>query len=181
MLRLAAEDANAGRLPPRIGAVDGSSRKRGAPKLVLEASDRDLVRPGPSYTVDTLAEMVDERPLVWFLGRDALAGIHTWRCVEELPALCHLLVFNRLGETSDTQSHPLGFQRLANAQELRCRPSGGVHHVAAAMTSISATQVRRRLVDGADADALLSPRVWAYIRERALYAEPDQPRAARGP
>ena len=174
MLRLAALDANAGRLPPHIGAPASSSRP------VLEASERELVRPGPSYTVATLAEMADERPLVWFLGADALASIHTWHRVEELPALCHLLVFNRPGETDHAQGLPCGFTRLANAAELRCRPSGGIHHVAAEMTPISATTVRRRVLAGADAAALLSPRVWAYIRERALYAKPDHPSAAQG-
>src|SRR4249920_975579 len=47
---------------------------------------RELHRDGPSYTVDTLAEVRDElgpgEPLVWILGLDSLRGLagwHDWR------------------------------------------------------------------------------------------------------
>ena len=170
MLRLAVADANARHLPAAADAparCQTASHRARVPTLVACGRERD--RAGPSYTVSTLAEMAGDEPLVWLLGDDALAGIHTWHRADELATLCHLLVFARCASSTPPPAGPPGFHRVDCARELGRRRSGGIHYLPAAMLDISATAVRARIARREDASALLSPRVWAYIRRQGLY------------
>ena len=72
-------------------------RRATARRPWLRLSRLEAARAGPSYTVDTLAALAGERPLVWLIGADAAAEIGTWHRAEELPALCNLLVLDRPG------------------------------------------------------------------------------------
>lgn len=178
MLRLAVEDAN--ERGPGTGA-DAAPHRRPRPRRdrvpVLEASAREAAGRGPSYTVATLTELAGREPLVWLLGDDALAGIDTWHRADELARLCHLLVFAR-GAPERAAPPPAGFHRLASPAELRHSPSGGIHYLDAATRDISATEVRARIDRQEDASALLSPRVWAYIKRCGLYGARRAPRRA---
>ncbi len=135
----------------------------------LLPSDRQITQPGPSYTVDTLIELAGTQPLVWFIGRDAVDAIESWRRIDELPALCHLLVFDRPGGARKPRSPPRGFELVDDAAELAARSSGGVYYVEADMLDVSSTQVRRVIAEQSDASALLPRRVWSYIRRHGLY------------
>ena len=175
MLRLAVEDANAGRLP-----VTASDAPQTDVQCIpaLRASDQEGVSAGPSYTVSTLATIAGDEPLVWLLGDDALASIGSWRQASELAALCHLLVFRRAGAAGPDPTRALGFRPVASAGALRRHRCGRVHHLAAPTLDISATRVRERVAGQADASALLPARVWAYIRRRGLYGAAATPRPA---
>ncbi len=135
----------------------------------LEPSNLEILRPGPSYTIDTLIELADAGPLIWLVGSDALEAIGAWHRVDELSSLCHLLVFAR--PDSGQEKHPLppGFERFQDAAELTTRPGGGIHFPCSAMLDISATEVRRQIAEEGDACPLLPERVWAYINEHGLY------------
>lgn len=69
----------------------------GEPRLHLDR--RELQRPGPSYSVDTLAELRrelgPEAPLAWLVGEDAFAGLARWHRWRELPALAHWIIAQR--------------------------------------------------------------------------------------
>jgi hypothetical protein len=67
----------------------------------FEASDMELRREGPSYTVDTLRELRAERPddeLFLILGADQLAELDTWREPDEVRRLATIVGFARDGE-----------------------------------------------------------------------------------
>ena len=134
----------------------------------LCASDQEIRRTGPSYTVDTLRELFDGQPLVWFIGGDAFAAVGSWHRVEDLPELCHFLVFDRPGVASDRRI-PRGFRQVATAAGLSEQPSGCVCFAPAPMLDVSATQVRRRILEDDAPGALLTRDVWAYIRNHGLY------------
>ena len=161
MLRAAVRDANAEQLPGRAGTAPRPAVS------MLAACDRERARPGPSYTVATLTELAGEEPLVWLLGDDALAGVGQWHRAQELATLCHLLVFARSERAA--RAPPAGFEQVANPEELGRRRSGNIHYLTTPMVRVCATEVRRRIAGGEDASALLSPRVWAYIRRQGLY------------
>ena len=163
MLHLAAEDANAD--ANRLAA-------RGRPRPVLTASDHELARPGPSYTARTLAELAGDGPVIWLLGSDAVASIRNWHAANDLAKLCHLLVVPRPGASAPAaNAPPPGFVVVADAREFAARDSGGLCYLKPTMPDISATRVRERIAAGRDVGALLPPRVWAYIRRKALYAK----------
>ena len=133
----------------------------------LRPSDLEVARPGPSYAVDTLAALAGRKPLVWFIGSDALASVASWQCASELPSLCHFLVFDRPGAVRQTL--PAGFRAQADPRRLAERPSGDVCYLKANMLDISSTAVRRAIAAGDDAGALLPREVWAYITAHELY------------
>src|SRR5690606_31721909 len=61
----------------------------------LEACDVEIVRGGPSYTVDTLVAIQDRHPdaeLFLVLGSDAVAGLPTWEHTERLKELAAIIV-----------------------------------------------------------------------------------------
>lgn len=64
-------------------------------------SDVELRRPGKSYTVDTLQELMQDyglpQPVPFIIGADALAQLATWHQPEQLIALAHFLQAPRPG------------------------------------------------------------------------------------
>jgi nicotinate-nucleotide adenylyltransferase len=68
----------------------------GIPDFVSDG--RELLRPGPSYTVDTLRELAGEYPaaeLVLIMGADVAAGFATWREPDEVRRLARIAVCHR--------------------------------------------------------------------------------------
>ncbi|MCY3623668.1 MAG: nicotinate (nicotinamide) nucleotide adenylyltransferase [Gammaproteobacteria bacterium] len=135
----------------------------------LLASDLEVGRPGPSYTVDSLGDLHGGEPLVWLIGRDALADVPSWHRADRLASLCHFVVLDRPGVGACEPFVPRGFERVHDLARLDERPSGGLYCLPNAMLSISASQVRRMIAQGGDASALLPCDVWTYIWEQGLY------------
>ncbi len=97
----------------------------GEPRLVVD--DRELRRGGPSYTVDTLAELraaVGTRPLCLVLGADAFLGLPGWHRWRELFALAHLVVVERPARgSSRTRSWLHGLPAAAARMRRRWLPA----------------------------------------------------------
>lgn len=73
----------------------------------MAIDQRELDRPGPSYTVDTLRELRTEYPdheLILLLGADAARDFDQWRDPEEIRKLARIAVFRR-----DDEAIPPGF------------------------------------------------------------------------
>ena len=135
----------------------------------LQASDLEVVRPGPSYTVDSLKGLQGSEPLIWLIGRDALADVPYWHRAGELASLCHFVVLDRPGANGSGPPVPQGFERVDDMALLAERPSGGLYCLPNAMLDISASGIRRMIAEGGDASALLPCDVWTYIWEQGLY------------
>ena len=70
----------------------------GQPGFVVD--ERELNRPGPSYTVESLEALRAEsasRPLGLIVGMDAFADIGSWHRSEEILLLAHIIVARRPG------------------------------------------------------------------------------------
>jgi nicotinate-nucleotide adenylyltransferase len=134
---------------------------------------REVARPGPSYTVDTLAALVAEGagPDPWFiLSAEALAGFGTWREPERILELARLCVIprgrdpQRVVETF-LASFPAAAGRLVALDRPRLE--------------ISSTEIRERVWAGRSIRYLVPDGVADLIRRYALY-RPD-PAAASAP
>ena len=172
--------------PPHRGAPGASGAHRAAMLRLAFADDprfavdeRELRRGGPSYTVDTVAELRAElgpsQPIVLLLGRDAAAGLPRWHQPERLPGLCHLLVVARPGGEID-QSGPrcLGWRPAAGPHALGEQPAGCWLGLAQTVSAASATEVRAQLGGAMPADAALLPGAVAdYIARHGLYRDGD--------
>ena len=160
------------RPPHRAVAASAAARWRMlrlavADEVGLEASDIELERGGPSYSIDTIdifAAAGDT--VVWILGSDGLDAFTTWHQYDAFATRCHVAVVAR--PESEVQALP-GFRQALQADCLARQPAGLVFVARSAMLDVSATAVRRLAARGEDASRLLTPAVWNYIRRRGLY------------
>ncbi|GIX30957.1 MAG: putative nicotinate-nucleotide adenylyltransferase [Porticoccaceae bacterium] len=151
----------------------------GEPRLAVDR--RELDRPGPSYTYDTLASLRAElgpaEPLCLCLGLDAFAELATWHRWRELAELAHLVVAARPGAALP-RAGPLASwlgTRRAPADALHRRPAGLVHLAAIPLLPVSATELRRRLAAGRSVRYLTPDPVIDYIRAHGLYGADPSP------
>ncbi len=124
----------------------------------FSVSRTDVDRPGPTYTIDTLADLhtaYDEDVALFFItGADALAAILGWRSVEELFELAHFVGVSRPGYA---QADLAGF------------PQGSVTLVEVPALAISSTDCRERVARGHPVWYLVPDGVVQYIDKRHLY------------
>ena len=118
----------------------------------LEASDLEIRRPPPSFTIDTLREVRRQFPdaaeVVLLLGADALEEFPRWREIGAVRTLARVVACPRPGAPA---------------------PAGADEVLAAETPEVSSTEVRRRAAAGEPLAGLVPEDVEAYIRERRLY------------
>lgn len=115
----------------------------------FEASDIELRRPSPSYTVDTLRELRTLHPedeFVLLIGADNAATFHTWREQEEIRRLARITVLDRAGH--------------AVAGDLP---------IVRRLIDISSTDIRARAADSRSIRYLTPDAVCDYIALHLLY------------
>lgn len=123
----------------------------GEPQFALD--DSELHRTGPSFTIDTVEQMLSQFPgaeLFYFIGADNIRALHTWRRIDELRQLVQFVVFDR---DADAAAH--GFPTLARRID------------------ISATEIRTRVARGESIRYLVPEPVRALIEKHHLYQEPS--------
>ena len=134
------------------------------PRTVIDA--RELRRPGPTYTIDTLRELKAEQPdaqLFLVMGEDQSASLTRWRDWEAILKLAVICVAARPTAMGEDGGGPL--QTLppqAQSRQLRLPSMPG-----------SATQVRARVAAGVGIAHLVPPGVARYIEQHNLY-QPDR-------
>lgn len=124
----------------------------------------DMVRPGLTYTVDTLkdlhAERGDDVELHFITGADALAQILTWRDVEQLFGLAHFIGCTRPGLE-------VGSPVISEL------PSDRVTLMEVPALAISSTDCRLRVRAQEPIWYLVPDGIVQYIAKRGLYTEPE--------
>ncbi len=124
----------------------------------LRASDLEVRRTGPSYTIDTVEALQAARPgaeIVVVLGRDAAVGMPTWHRHRDLLARCTVAVLDREG------APPVG-SALDGAR---------VQEVGMRRIDVSSTELRQRVREGRSIDVLVPEAVVEVIRQHRLYRE----------
>src|SRR6201994_2370398 len=122
----------------------------------------DIDRGGPTYTIDTLTDLKEQRPdaeLFFITGADALSQIVSWRDSDQCFELAHFIGVTRPGFT------------LADSH----LPSGVVSLVEVPALAISSTDCRDRVPRGMPVWYLVPDGVVQYIEKRSLY-HGDAPR-----
>ncbi len=155
--------------PHKLPGASGSDRLKmvalaikGEPRY--EVSDMELRRPGRTYTVDTLIELINQdsrRELYYLIGTDTLLQFPTWRTAWKVATLCRMLVVPRPG--NDLQEIRWFMAKLHADYGLNSRLLSDPG------PDISSTQVREMVKAGQPVDALVPPAVAEYIREQGLY------------
>lgn len=132
------------RLEMARALVDGEDR--------MGVDDREIRRGGPTYTADTLEELVREYPDTDFfliVGADTAGRIHTWQRPERVRALSTLVVVNRDSGTFDADDDTLV--------------------VSMSPVNASSSAIRVRVAEGEPVDHLTTAAVVRVIEQYALY------------
>jgi nicotinate-nucleotide adenylyltransferase len=144
------------------------------PRFVVD--DCEMLRAGPSYTVETLAAKRAEfstTPLGLILGMDAFLGLTGWHRWEELLDFAHIIVAHRPGWRAPDIG-PLGeilSQRATHrVADLHATPNGRVHIHAVTQLEISSTEIRELIHAGRDPRFLMPDVVRNVILENGCYA-----------
>ncbi len=138
--------------------------------------DRELRRPGPSYTVLTLEELRREHgdaPLVLLLGMDAFLGLPTWHRWTELLDLAHLAVAHRPKAalpSSGELGRLIGRCRARDRSEIAASPAGRIFIHPGTQLDISSTDLRETLSAGRDPRYLMPEPVRRMINATGIYA-----------
>lgn len=142
--------------------------------------DRELRRPGPSYTILTLEEMRAERgsqPIVLIMGMDAYAGIGRWHRAEELVDLAHVVV--ALRPNAELPAEGLGARllrerRCADPAQLAASPAGRVLVSDNTQLDLSSSAVRAVIAAGRDPRYLMPEAARRIILATGSYARPGE-------
>ncbi len=150
----------------------------GEPRLVVD--DRELRRGGPSYTVDTLAELraeVGTRPLCLVLGADAFLGLPGWHRWQDLLALAHIVVARRPGGPQSIAGGAGDLYRERGTErpaDLAAAPAGRVLLREVTQLDISSSAIRTLVAGGGDPRFLVPDAVLELISRTHIYAHPRE-------
>jgi nicotinate-nucleotide adenylyltransferase len=142
---------------------------------VLQASDLELRREGPSYTIDTIQELEKsaEGNYIWMaLGGDAYALIRSWHRPGDVLARIHLVVLTRPGYPVDLLvSLPEELRDCYTLErDIYIHKSGAtLRTLQVSPVDVSSSMIRQAVMEGRSISDLVSPEVLAYIRQRKLY------------
>lgn len=128
-----------------VAAVDGIP--------YLAGDDREVVRPGPTYTFDTVSSLPDH-DVTLILGADAASRIASWHRSTDLQEMVSIAVAPRPGVDTDT------VEEAAIAR---------VKWLDVPQLDISGTDLRRRAGAGRSLRFLVPESVWRYIETSGLY------------
>ena len=122
----------------------------------------EIDREGPSYTVDTLDQLLAESPkdeLFLILGGDQAAALATWHEPEKVLERATLAVFERMSWGRNAIVIKIG--RMPGAERVR--------YLDMPMIQVSSSAVRRRVREGVPIRYLVPDKVVEYIASHELY------------
>ena len=145
----------------------------------FEASDVELGRPGPSYTIQTLRHFQErfgsESDIHFIVGQDAFSEITTWKSYKQLFGTAHFIVMTRPGFESDRIG---GFihTNISETYEYDS-PNNRYSHpewctifcLNITHLDISASQIRKRIKGGRSIRFLVPQAVEDFVQEKGLY------------
>lgn len=142
------------------------------PEAGLSVCGIEAERSGPSYTVDTLTVLAEQRPdvrLAFVMGTEDYGNFSTWRRWRDIPLLADLVVVPRAYHApgffaATTRSYwpdalPLATDRPAISEAYALPTGGRVLYLPQPLLEISSSLVRERIVAGRSVDFLVPPPV----------------------
>ena len=168
--------------PPHRGTPKATTKQRlemlhlaqpEFPQLVID--DRETLRSGPSYMVDTLQELRTEypqRPLLLLIGQDAANHLHSWFHWEQLFELAHIVILTRPGAKAEYRSdlaRKIQRRLSTDVQSLSHSDAGGVLYLEVTTIDVSATSIKSIIRLGRSPQSMLPGVVLDYINEKQLY------------
>ena len=133
-------------------------------KPMFRVSSREIDRPGPSYTIETLdalsIELGPHAELFFIVGLDSLKRFGEWKDPGRILRMARLVAVNRPGFKRPEDSY---WEAFFNGAANR------VVTVAGPSVDVSAREIRRRVSEGLTIRNQVCHEVGEYIAEHGLY------------
>lgn len=151
--------------PHKAESETGAADRMAMTRLALldnpcfQVSDMEMTREGTSYSYDTAAALLAERPndtFYWIIGADMIRYLPKWHRIEELLDLISFIGLQRPG-------YPVDWGELSPSMRT------GVSVVPMPQFDVSSSMIRARLDQGKTCRYLLPQGVVEYIKEKHLY------------
>jgi nicotinate-nucleotide adenylyltransferase len=126
----------------------------------------EKVRPGLSYTADTIDELKHRHPgdeLALLLGSDNLADFPKWHDPQRIARAAELVVMARPGHPVPTAAELHAVLGLSAAEPLQMQV------VDVPLIDLSSRDIRRRVAAGRSIRYMLPRAVEVYVAEKRLY------------
>ena len=127
-------------------------------------SSIEIERQGPSYTVDTVEELLKRcganSDLYFITGADAVEELPTWKNIDHLLTLCHFIAATRPGCISAIDKVIQYFGAQGRKK---------IHRLATPELEISSTDIRERVKQGRSIKYIVPESVENYILKEQLY------------
>ena len=123
----------------------------------IRAGDLEIRRGGPTFTVDTLEEILAEQPgteIFLIVGADTASRIDTWHRARDLVRLSTIVIVNRDNSTNTVPE----FLQEAHVLHVTMKP-----------VDVSSSAIREVVARGESVEGVTSPTVAAVIRKHGLY------------
>ena len=123
----------------------------------LRADDREIRRGGPTYTVNTLEEILAEQPdteIFLIVGADTAQRLDTWHRASEVVSLSTIVIVNR----NDVTNTASGFLHDARVVNVFMKP-----------VDVSSSAIRDSVACGESIDSATSASVVSIIHDHSLY------------
>lgn len=149
-------------------------------KLTVQIDTTELMRPPPSYTIDTISALACQYPsdkLIFVMGQDSLHALPTWKDYQAITALANLWVFLRPDNTTKRQflkSANIADDWLSNQltyQLSDLHKNAQIFIDDTPIISVSSSQIRQALNAQLPCDKLIPPAVLEYIHRFGLYQD----------
>lgn len=147
--------------------------------------EREIRRPGTSYSVESLRELKQELggdvALCFVTGADAFMNLAAWHNWRELFDLCHFIIAARPGHMLTTNPDVLppelsaecARRWVSSVDSLKRATSGMIFAAQTTLLDISASVIRARIAAGRSVRYLIPDATLDYIAANHLYSEKD--------
>ncbi len=135
----------------------------------VEVSDREILREGKSYTVDTLSELKSEfskAKIHLIVGADAFIQLPQWYKASEIFSLAKIITIAR-NNTYAEHLNEVGesYKKIYDADYAVIKNP---------VTNISSTEIRERIFNHNSVKGLIPDSVYNFIKENEIYGYKNQ-------
>jgi len=137
------------------------------------ADDREIIRKGISYTIDTIESVIEEYRgvnIYLIIGSDILSTLNKWKDFNNIMLLCNIIVLARMTKNNDSlidkELKPLICSDLAI---FHGNSYGKIYIQDAPLINISSTEIRSRLQKNQKVSNLIPLRLDQWLQKRKIY------------
>ena len=136
-------------------------------------NDRELMRKGISYTIDTIKSVVEENRganIYLIIGSDILPTLNKWKDFSNIMLLCNIIVLARMTKNNDSLiNKELKSLICSDLAIFHGNSYGKIYLQDMPLINISSTEIRSRLQKNQKVSNLIPLRLDQWLQKRKIY------------